>query len=248
MISVEISDDGGLVVINGTVSDGINFEKVKFKFPSSWEGYAKTAVFSDDNAVYSVVLQPENHLCINENECYIPFEVLKPPMFYLSVFGVKGDSRATTKSVGVGVAQSGYAEGKKPSTPTLSEYEQLVNLATQTKLIAQSVRDDANNGAFIGERGPQGEKGAPFVYSDFTAEQLEALRGPKGETGAQGPKGDKGDRGPQGIQGVTGPQGIQGIQGEKGDKGDAYIITEADKTEIANIVLANFTDVSEVGQ
>lgn len=31
--------------------------------------------------------------------------------------------------------------------------------------------------------GEQGPKGDPFTYSDFTAEQLAALRGPKGNTG-----------------------------------------------------------------
>lgn len=33
----------------------------------------------------------------------------------------------------------------------------------------------------------------------------------------------------------TGPKGEQGIKGEKGDKGDAYILTDADKTEIADM-------------
>ena len=40
-----------------------------------------------------------------------------------------------------------------------------------------------------GERGPQGPKGDPFKYSDFTQEQLEALRGP---AGPQGPSGSGG--------------------------------------------------------
>lgn len=57
----------------------------------------------------------------------------------------------------------------------------------------------------------KGDKGEPFKYEDFTAAQLEELKGPKG---------DKGDTGPQGETGPQGPQGIQGIQGEKGDKGD----------------------------
>ena len=79
-----------------------------------------------------------------------------------------------------------------------------------------------------GATGPQGPKGDPFTYEDFTAEQLESLRGPKGDTGAtgpQGPKGDKGaagDTGPQGIQGPkgdTGEQGPQGIQGKTGPTG-----------------------------
>lgn len=213
MISVKILDDGGLEVIKSTVSDGINFEKVKFEFPNKWNGYVKTAVFSVDNAAYSVVLQPENPLCINENECYIPFEVLKPPMFYLSVFGVKGDSRATTKSVAVGVEKSGYTEGEKPSEPTLSQYEQLVNLATETKAIAQSVRYDADNGAFKGDKGEKGDKGL------------------------QGDKGDKGERG---------PQGLQGIQGPKGDKGDSYVITEADKVQLVEMVIAALPNGDEV--
>ena len=49
----------------------------------------------------------------------------------------------------------------------------------------------------------KGDKGEPFKYSDFTPEQLESLRGPQGNTGP------------------------------KGQKGDSYILTDADKTEIA---------------
>lgn len=52
----------------------------------------------------------------------------------------------------------------------------------------------------------KGDKGEPFKYSDFTPEQLESLRGPQGETGP------------------------------KGQKGDSYILTDADKTEIAQKV------------
>lgn len=35
-------------------------------------------------------------------------------------------------------------------------------------------------------KGPKGDKGEPFRYSDFTAEQLMALRGPKGDPGSGG--------------------------------------------------------------
>lgn len=59
-------------------------------------------------------------------------------------------------------------------------------------------------------RGPQGPKGEPFRYSDFTQEQLNALKGPKGDKGEpfrysdftaeqllalKGPKGDPGSGG-----------------------------------------------------
>ena len=79
-----------------------------------------------------------------------------------------------------------------------------------------------------GPIGPKGDKGDPFVYSDFTAEQLEGLRGPQGPIGLTGPKGDTGPIGPQGPQGIQGPKGDtgergpigpQGIQGVKGDTG-----------------------------
>ena len=43
-----------------------------------------------------------------------------------------------------------------------------------------------------GERGPQGlpgPKGEPFKYSDFTQDQLNALKGPKGDPGPPGPPG-----------------------------------------------------------
>lgn len=82
--------------------------------------------------------------------------------------------------------------------------------------------------------GPQGEKGAPFTYADFTPAQLAALTGPqgpqgetgprgeKGDTGAQGPKGDTGAQGPAGPAGesIVGPQGPKGDTGEQGPKGE----------------------------
>ena len=37
-----------------------------------------------------------------------------------------------------------------------------------------------------GPQGPQGEKGDPFTYEDFTPEQLAALKGPKGDPGETG--------------------------------------------------------------
>ena len=40
-------------------------------------------------------------------------------------------------------------------------------------------------GDVVGQ-GPQGPKGDPFTYEDFTAEQLAALTGPAGEDGRDG--------------------------------------------------------------
>ena len=70
-----------------------------------------------------------------------------------------------------------------------------------------------------GLRGEKGDKGDAFIYSDFTAEQLAALKGEKGDTGPQGPKGDTGPQGPKGDTGATGATGTQGPKGDKGDTG-----------------------------
>jgi len=103
--------------------------------------------------------------------------------------------------------------------------------------------DTGDTGA-KGDTGPQGNKGdtgEPFVYENFTSQQLESLIGPKGDQGLQGLqgiqgiKGDKGDTGLTGAQGIQGPTGltgpvgitgIQGIQGIKGDTGDTGLTGE----------------------
>lgn len=82
-----------------------------------------------------------------------------------------------------------------------------------------------------GPRGEPGPKGADFKYSDFTSEQLAALKGPQG---LQGPIGPVGPQGPQGVKGDTGA-GLT-LMGEynsfdelitahpTGKGGDAYLI------------------------
>ena len=54
-----------------------------------------------------------------------------------------------------------------------------------------------------------------------------------------GATGIQGERGPQGEQGVQGPQGIQGPQGP------TYTITQNDYEEIADIVMENFTALTQ---
>ena len=259
MISARVEENGRIKVLQTTVSDSVLFEKIGFDFPKSWYGYTKTAVFRNGETTVSVVLDESSELCTGENECYIPYEVIKAPQFTVSVFGVSGESRATTQQASINVTESGYGTGDAPAEPTPTQYEQLIGIANEMKQlaneamqIAKSVRTEAGNGEYDGEkgdtgdRGEKGEKGDPFIYSDFTQEQLSLLKGAKGEKGDKGDKGDTGPRGPQGLQGIkgdkgdtgdtgprglqgekgdTGAQGIQGVKGdkgEKGDKGDAF--------------------------
>ena len=82
----------------------------------------------------------------------------------------------------------------------------------------------------------KGAKGDPFVYSDFTPEQLAALRGPKGEIGVQGPKGDPfvySDFTPEQLAALRGPIGPKGDVGERGPKGDPFVYSDFTPEQIA---------------
>ena len=63
-----------------------------------------------------------------------------------------------------------------------------------------------------GPRGEKGDKGDAFTYSDFTTEQLAALKGEKGDTGAQGPQGDVGPKGDTGATGANGQSAYAAAQ------------------------------------
>lgn len=92
-------------------------------------------------------------------------------------------------------------------------------------------------------KGPKGDKGEPgrdgtMSFEDLTEEQKATLKGDKGDKGDRGETGPQGPKGDQGIQGPIGPIGPQGPQGPAGANGQDYVLTDADKTEIADAVLA----------
>ncbi|MBQ6488234.1 MAG: collagen-like protein [Solobacterium sp.] len=79
-----------------------------------------------------------------------------------------------------------------------------------------------------------------ITHADGTTSTVEIY---DGETGATGPQGEKGDTG---DTGAVGPCGPVGPTGPTGPKGDAYILTSADKTEIADLVYDKMTDAATV--
>lgn len=91
-----------------------------------------------------------------------------------------------------------------------------------TVLSGETVRAEASPfSALRGPQGPQGEQGP---------------QGPQGPRGEQGPKGDTGPQGPKGPQGPQGPKGETGDTGPQGPKGNDYVLTDADKQDIAGKV------------
>lgn len=238
---------------NVVASGSRNYVTARFiPITDDWSGIV-TAIFGD----YLVVL--------DENlSCHVPYEVLQNKgQFSVSAFC--GDLHTATAET-VLVMQSGYRDGIEPGEPEPDVYSQIVSMVNEAVETANSVREDADAGLFIGPRGPAGEtgetgpqgpagepgpagetgpmgpegppgeKGDPFVYEDFTPQQLESLTGPPGQQGETGPQGPKGDpftysdftqeqlaalTGPQGPEGPAGPQGEPGPTGATGAQGPA---------------------------
>ena len=113
---------------------------------------------------------------------------------------------------------------------------------------------------WINPAGEASEALATKQYVDGLIETIELTPGPQGPQGIQGPQGEQGPQGPQGktgekgAQGVQGPQGPQGIQGEQGpigpqgEPGQNYILTEADKSEIAGMVVVDTSTFATMAQ
>ena len=71
-------------------------------------------------------------------------------------------------------------------------------------------------------------------------------KGDTGDTGPQGPQGERGATGPTGATGPQGPKGDTGATGPQGEPGADYALTDADKEEIAQIVLGQLPVSEEV--
>ncbi len=101
--------------------------------------------------------------------------------------GLKGDKGDT----GAQGPQGIQGETGPSGTDGLSAYQIWLNAGhtgTESDFIASLKGEQGIQGiqGLTGETGATGPKGDPFVYADFTPEQLEALRGPQGTAGADG--------------------------------------------------------------
>lgn len=161
-----------------------------FTVNSDWDGLNRTAVFRAGTKAVSVLLG-------DDNTAEIPWEVLQTAGITLRI-GLYGTNAAgdvlPTVWADAGMICTGAYLGDDAYPPTPGAYEQLVEIAENAEKIAQSVRDDADKGAFDGDPGPAGPQGP---------------EGPQGPAGPAGPQGEQGPTGPQGPQGEPGKDGVQ---------------------------------------
>lgn len=124
-----------------------NLFKAKFNFiGDEWTG-TKTALFAQGEYSKSVVLD-------DNDECVIPWEFFDTDEnMAIGKVSVSCGDLVTTNCATVKITKSGYQESDASVPPSPDVYQQLIELAEDTKKIAQSVREDADAGEFDGEEG-----------------------------------------------------------------------------------------------
>ena len=116
------------------VADSVKYLTAKFTFSDEWTGIEKTATFfTADGKPYSQVLVDDG--------CDVPHEVIKAPLFKVSVAG--GDLITTNKII-VNVVESGYVKGETPKPPTPDVYNQILEIATHAEEIAENLVEGEN--------------------------------------------------------------------------------------------------------
>ena len=156
------------------MAGNIYIDGVTFSFCPLWDGFTKTAVFYKAEKKEEAV-----NILLNENNtCLLPPEVTDTHgLIYIGVFGIKGECRRTTEPICFYLEEGIVTEGN-PSEPTPDIYAQIANLCNEAVNTANSVREDADNGAFNGKDGVDGKDGTdgktPVKGEDYFTEEEKA--------------------------------------------------------------------------
>lgn len=230
-----------LVESERLVSGSVEIYTAAFEFDAAWDGYAKTAVFTDD-------MGRSAEIALTDNACTVPWEILRPGRYiHIGIYGVNGDKRYPTIYTANGLRVFEGALPANPSQPpSPTEYEQLLSMIGDTaalkttdksSLVAaiNEIYQAGGGGKSVTDAQVNGDGDLIITLSDGTtinaghvvgadgAQGPEGPQGPPGAEGEQGPAGPKGDTGEQGPQGPKGNTGAQGLQGPKGDQGEPGI-------------------------
>ena len=153
----------------------VKFSTIEFVFDSAWDNRTKTVQFIQDTKVINALV--ENDVCIvphNLNLGYIEFAVRGD--------GVDG-SIGTANRLQLEIVPS-FSSGGEPEIPPGPDlYNQLLSRIDEAEGIAQSVRDDANNGVFKGDKGDSPYIGTNGNWWVGTTDTQVKARGPQGNPG-----------------------------------------------------------------
>lgn len=170
------------------VADEVNFVQLKVAFDESWTGLNKSYQFKNGLSTYQIES--------NDETITIPHEVMTVGTLEIMIKGTKLDensqiidTKATVTPATIEIQESGLVDNPNntgEATPTV--IEQIREIAENAENIAESVREDADEGEFtphfnIGS--VESIEGSPEV--NMTGTELDPVLNFKL------PKGDKGD-------------------------------------------------------
>lgn len=217
-----------LVESERLVSGSVEIYTAAFEFDAAWDGYAKTAVFTDD-------MGRSAEIALTDNTCTVPWEILRAGRYiHIGIYGVNGDKRYPTIYTANGLRVFEGALPANPSQPpSPTEYEQLLSMIGDTaalkttdksSLVAaiNEIYQAGGGGKSVTDAQVNGDGDLIITLSDGTtinAGHVVGADGAQGPEGPQGPPGAEGEQGPAGPKGDTGEQGPQGPKGDTGDTG-----------------------------
>lgn len=164
------------------VSDSRNYLHAAFTFSDDdWTGI-KTAIFKNGDVV--------KHAILDENdECLVPWEVIKPGILHVSVFC--GDL-ITADTATVYINESGYEDGGAPEDPSQTVYEQIIAMLNEIE--TGGIPDDkiaAAVQAYLEAHPVESltEEDVQRIVTEYVAAHKEELKGDPGEKGEPGADG-----------------------------------------------------------
>ena len=227
---------------NRVVSDSRNYLRASFEFSEEWTGI-KTAIFKSGDIVRNSILE--------NNECLVPWEVIKPGLMKVSVFC--GDL-ITADSSTVPITESGYAEGGAPQDPSQTVYEQIIAMLNEIE--TGGIPDDkiaAAVQAYLEAHPVESltEQDVQRIVAEYVVAHKEELKGDKGDKGDPGADGTDGKSAYdialahgfvgteaewlESLKGEPGKDGAPGADGHTPVKGTDYWTAE-DKAEIQSYI------------
>lgn len=112
------------------VSNSVNFVRASFMFDDEWAGTTKHVIFTNGDI-------PSKEIILDSSlVCTIPWEVLEQDgLLYISVVGVDGDKRITTRYMEnpIIVYASGELGGSEPLPPSPSAYDSIMQIYLGTE-------------------------------------------------------------------------------------------------------------------
>lgn len=143
-----------------------------FQVSKEYDDMTLSAVFTNTSRV-TYCLPPVSIILNDEMTCAIPQEVLqKNTTIMAGVYGIHMNGKImASKYVTLNDVDLGAEVGDRPKETTPSVYEQMLIATNDIKTIAQSVRDDADNGLFKGNDGYTPIKGVDY-FTDIDKQIL----------------------------------------------------------------------------